>query len=253
MFSWARCTAESCPSGASFPTGFPSRRCAAASQVAATVVEMFAFLDSLFDRLQDVSTSQWFYLIVLAVAFLDSVIPVVPSETAVILGGIAAGQGDLNVGLVIAAGAFGAMSGDNFAYGIGRRFSGPIQQWYGKKPKRAKQLAWAAEQLRARGGSLLLTARFVPGGRTVITLTSGITRQKRLRFVVFVALACAIWASYGAGLGYFYGNQFKDDHTKAFLIAFGTALGFTFLLEIGRYVRRKRKGVEEPAIAATLP
>ncbi len=211
---------------------------------------MFAFLDSLFDWLQDVSTSPWFYAVILVIALLDSVVPVVPSETAVILGGIAAGQGELNVGLVIAAGAAGAMVGDNLAYSIGLHFSERIQRWYNRRPKQAKQLAWASQQLRTRGGSLLLTARFVPGGRTVITLTSGITRQKRLRFVFFVAMACVIWASYGAGLGYFFGNQFKDDHTKAFLIAFGTALGLTFLLEIVRHVRRKRAAAESPAVPA---
>jgi len=209
---------------------------------------MLAILDAWFDRLQDWSTSPWFYAVIFVVALLDSVVPVVPSETAVILGGIAAGQGELNVGLVIAAGAVGAMVGDNIAYGIGRRFSGRIQAWYNAKPKRAKQLAWASHQLRTRGGSLLLTARFVPGGRTVITLTSGITRQPRMRFVFFVAVACAIWASYGAGLGYFFGVQFKDDHTKAFLIAFATALALTFLLEIVRHARRKAKAAEEAAV-----
>ena len=213
---------------------------------------MFGLLDSLLDELQDISASPWFYLAILAIALLDSVVPIVPSETAVILGGIAAGQGDLNIALVIASGASGAMLGDNMAYSIGKRFSVRIQRWYNAKPKRSAQLAWASRQLATRGGSLLLTARFVPGGRTVITLTSGITRQGRIRFVAFVILACAVWASYGAGLGYFFGNQFKDDHTKAFLIAFGTAIGFTILLEIVRHIRRKRKGEHEEDAAAVL-
>lgn len=221
--------------------------------LATTVGPMFAIFDSFFDRLQEVSSSQWFYGIILVIAFLDSVVPVVPSETAVILGGIAAGQGELNVWLVIGAGALGAMIGDNMAYGIGRRFSERIRRRYNAKPKRAKQLEWATQQLRTRGGLLLLTARFIPGGRTVITLTSGITRQPRLRFVFFVAIACGIWASYGAGLGYFFGNRFKDDHTKAFLIAFCTAIGVTVLLEIFRWRRRKRQGAPEGAMAATLP
>ncbi|MEO6123961.1 MAG: DedA family protein [Ilumatobacteraceae bacterium] len=210
---------------------------------------MFGFLDSLLDQLQDISTSPWFYAAIFVIALLDAVVPVVPSETAVILGGIAAGQGDLNLALVITAGAGGAMFGDNIAYGIGKKFSARIQRWYNAKPKRSAQFAWASRQLASRGGSLLLTARFVPGGRTVITLTSGITRQHRGRFFIFVLLACLVWASYGAGLGYFFGNQFKDDHSKAFLIAFGTAIGFTFLLEIVRHARRKRKGEHDAAAA----
>lgn len=202
---------------------------------------MWAFLDSLFDRLEDVSTSQWFYALIFVIALLDSIIPVVPSETAVILGGIAAGQGKLNIGIVIACGALGALCGDNLAYSIGHRFADRIERWYNKKPDRARKLAWAERQLRTRGGSLLLTARFIPGGRTLITVTSGITRQRRWRFVFFVLVACAIWASYGSSLGYLFGQQFKDNHTKAFLIAFGTALSVTFALEIFRFLRRRRK------------
>ncbi len=210
---------------------------------------MFAILDNVFNRLEEVSNSPWFYAIIFVVAMLDSVIPVVPSESVVILGGIAAAQGDLNVGFVIAAGALGALIGDNLAYGIGHRFSGPIQRWYNSKPKRAKKLSWASRQLETRGGSLLLTARFIPGGRTAITLTSGVTRQHRLRFVFFVAIACAIWASYGAGLGYFFGNRFKDNHTTAFLIAFATSIAFTFLIEIIRHARQKPTVEPEPATA----
>ena len=60
---------------------------------------------------------------ILVVAFLDSVIPIVPSETAVIIGGVAAGAGDQNLLLVILAGALGAFLGDNTAYLIGRRFA----------------------------------------------------------------------------------------------------------------------------------
>ncbi len=201
---------------------------------------MLAFLDGIFDQLEEISTSPWFYLIILVIAFLDSVVPVVPSETAVILGGIAAGQDKLNIVAVIACGAIGAGLGDNSAYLIGRRFSAPIQRWYQRSEKRSNQLAWAEQQLRTRGGSLLLTARFIPGGRTVITLTSGITHQPHRRFVTFVAIACVIWASYAGLLGYFTGERFKDNHTKAFIIAFVTALAFSGLLELVRHLIKKR-------------
>ncbi len=213
---------------------------------------MFGFLDDVFDRLQDVSTSPWFYGVILAIALLDSVVPVVPSETAVILGGIAAAQGQLNIWIVIGAGAVGAALGDNIAYTIGHRFSLPIQRWYNKKTKRAAKLAWATRQLSTRGGSLLLTARFIPGGRTIITLTSGITRQRRWRFVLFVLIACVMWASYGAGLGYLFGNTFKDDHRTALLIALGVALSFTGIVEFVRHrlkkTRERRELAESPAI-----
>ena len=62
----------------------------------------------LTDWLDRVSGNWWFLLVILAVAFFDSVIPIVPSETCVIIGGVAAGLGTQNLFLVIAAGAVGA-------------------------------------------------------------------------------------------------------------------------------------------------
>lgn len=205
---------------------------------------MLAILDDVFDRLQDVSNSHWFYAIIAAIALLDSIIPIVPSETAVILGGIAAGQHHLNIWVVIGTGAFGALAGDNIAYSIGKRFSGPIQRWYNKKPKRARKLEWATNQLRTRGGSLLLTARFIPGGRTIITLTSGITNQKRWKFVFFVIIACGLWAGYAAGLGYLFGDRFEKGSKTALLLALGVALALTVLIEIVRRKFRRKRGAE---------
>ena len=51
----------------------------------------------LTDWLEDVSGETWFLFVILGIAFFDSIIPVVPSETTVILGGVAAGAGDQNL------------------------------------------------------------------------------------------------------------------------------------------------------------
>jgi membrane protein DedA with SNARE-associated domain len=88
---------------------------------------------------------------------------------------------------------------------------------------------------------LLLTARFVPGGRTVVTVSSGITRQPRKRFAFFVAIACLVWASYAAILGFAAGERFKEHHTKAFIIAFIAAVSFSALLEAVQHLRKKRQ------------
>jgi membrane-associated protein len=201
-------------------------------------------LDDVTEWLNDIGGEWWFLLVILAIAFFDSVIPAVPSETAVIIGGVSAGAGDQQLALVIVAGAAGAFLGDNFAYLIGRRFSPWINRRAAARPKTAARLAWANRQIRARGGPLLITARFIPGGRTALTLTSGLTHQPRGWFAAWIAVAAVIWASYAAILGYVFGNRFKDDHTAAFLLAFGCALGVTLLLELVRYLRKRRSPAE---------
>ena len=194
-------------------------------------------ITDLTDRLDDLSANWWFLLIIFAVALLDSVIPIVPGETTVIAGGVAAGAGNQTLALVILAGAFGAFLGDNLAYTIGNRFEPRVNAWAARKPNRADRLDQAGHQIRKRGGPLLITARFIPGGRTVLTVSSGLTQQPRRWFATWVAVAALIWATYAAGLGYLFGQAFEDDHAIAFWLAFGTALGMTALIEIIRWIR----------------
>ncbi|MEO8290042.1 MAG: DedA family protein, partial [Gaiellaceae bacterium] len=75
----------------------------------------------MFQSLTDhVSGSPWTYGFLFAIAALDVIFPLVPSETSVILAGVLASSGDLILGLVIACAAGGAILGDNTAYVIGR-------------------------------------------------------------------------------------------------------------------------------------
>lgn len=197
-------------------------------------------LESLLDWLESLSSNPWFYVLIFVIALLDSVVPVVPSETTVILGGIAAGQGELWIVAVIALGALGAFTGDNMAYWLGRRAGGWLQRTVLSREKQQKQLAWASEQLAKRGGLLLVTARFIPGGRTAITVSSGITKQDYPTFIRFDLLAATLWASYAGLLGFYFGERFKDDHTRAFIYAFSAALSITLLIEAVRWVRERR-------------
>ncbi len=207
-------------------------------------------LSNLTDWLEDVSAEWWFLLVILVIAFFDSIIPVVPSETTVILGGVAAGAGEQNLLLVIAAGALGAFLGDNCAYLIGRRFSPWIQRRAARREKTQRRMEWADAQIRKRGGLLLITARFIPGGRTILTITCGLTHQPWAWFAGWVAIAAVIWASYAACLGAIFGSTF--DHTVAFLLAFGTALSVTLIIEVVRHQRAKRaeRAEGEPETAA---
>ncbi len=198
-------------------------------------------VDRITGELEELSANWWFLLVVLAIAFLDSILPVVPSETAVILGGVAAGLGNQEIYFVIAAGAVGAFLGDMTAYQVGARLRGVVERRAARRESYQRRLDWAKQAIRRRGGPLLITARFIPGGRTALTISSGVTRQPLGWFAGWIAIAVVLWASYAGLLGYVFGNTFKDDHTTAFLVAFGTALSITVLIEIVRHVRGKRR------------
>jgi membrane-associated protein len=200
---------------------------------------MLDVIDTIFDWLKDYSASPWFYLIILIIAFFDSFFPVVPSETMVIIGGVSAGLGQLEWPLVALLAALGAFLGDNFAYYIGVFFSERLQRRYNKSNKGRQRLRWAQHQIENRGGNLLITARFIPGGRTIVTLSCGITGQSRQWFMKWSAIAGVIWGLYATLLGFIGGKSFQDNHTKAFLTAFSIAIVATVLVEVVRHVRTR--------------
>ena len=202
---------------------------------------MLEFVTQAFDWLKDFSSSQWFYAIIFVIAVLDSVLPIVPSETLVIIGGVSAGLGNLWIPLVIVCAACGAFIGDNLSYLIGREASDWVMKRQTRTEKGAKRMAKIVEQVHERGGLLLITARFIPGGRTALTLSCGVTRQPRRWFTGWAAIAAVIWGHYAALLGFVGGKSFEENHTLAFVIAFVTAFSITALIELVRWLRKRSR------------
>jgi membrane-associated protein len=179
-------------------------------------------------------------LIVALLAYLDALVPVVPSETSVITAGVVASTGDLSLALVVAAAASGAFLGDNTAYFIGHRFGTRINDRFFSSEKNRKRVEWAQRQVNERGGELIVIARFIPGGRTVVTLSAGTLGYPWRRFVLFDAAAALGWALYAALLGYFGGHAFEKTPWKGLLLALGIAFAVTGGIELARWYLRRR-------------
>jgi membrane protein DedA with SNARE-associated domain len=187
---------------------------------------------------EHVSGSPWTYAFLFGIAALDVIFPVVPSETSVILGGVLAATGDLVLALVIACAAAGAILGDNTAYGIGRTAGHRIVERFFKGERR-KRVDWAEKQVEERGGYLIVIGRFIPGGRTAVTLACGLLEMRWRRFISFDVAAGLVWASYAALLGYVGGRTFEENPLYGFLIAFAVAIGITGAVEVYRWMRKR--------------
>jgi membrane-associated protein len=185
-----------------------------------------------------VSGSPWSYAFIFAVAALDVIFPFVPSETSVILGGVLAATGDLMLAGVILCAAAGAILGDNTAYAIGKTV-GPrlVERFF--RGERRKRVVWAEKQVDERGGYLIVVGRFIPGGRTAVTLACGLLEMRWRKFITFDVFAGFVWASYAALLGYVGGRTFEKNPLYGFLIAFAVALAITGAVEVYRWHRNR--------------
>jgi membrane protein DedA with SNARE-associated domain len=193
------------------------------------------------------------YAIAVILPALDAIIPILPSETVVIALGVAtAGSTDPRIALLVACAATGAFLGDNLSYLIGRRFGPLAERRFFSSSKGARQRAWAERSLQRFGMQAIVVCRFIPGGRTAVTLTCGLVGYSRRRFVIATAVAAVIWALYAFFVGRLGGKAFEDKPWLGFLVAFGGTVLVSALIEAARRTRARRKSHASHA-QASLP
>jgi membrane protein DedA with SNARE-associated domain len=197
----------------------------------------------MFNQFTDLvsQASGWAYLIVLVLALLDAMLPIVPSETSVITAGVVASAGDLNIALVIAGAAVGAFLGDNIVYLAGRRFGERARRRFFSGEKANARIAWAERQLEQRAGQLITGGRFIPGGRTAVALSAGLTHFSWRRYIVLDAIAALAWALYASLLGYFGGRAFEDQPWKGLVLAIAIAFLVAASVEVTRWLLGRRR------------
>lgn len=195
----------------------------------------------MFEWLVDaITSSAWVYVLILAVAALDAVVPLVPSEATVIAAAALAGTGDLVLGFVVLSAAAGAVIGDNVAYVLGRGGHRFVLDRSAKSPRWRRRIRRAQTHLDHRGGTIILVSRFIPGGRTATMISAGVVRLSWRRFAAYDLAAGLVWAGYGAGIGWIGGRASADEPLHALLIGFALALALALLIESGRRLARGR-------------
>jgi membrane-associated protein len=188
-----------------------------------------------FESLVDLaSSSAWTYALVFALATLDVLAPILPSESLVVAAAALAASGRLSVVLVAVAAAAGALLGDNLAFLCGRLLDTRMRRWLEATPRRRERLGWVEHQLDRRGGTIIVGSRFVPGGRTATMIAAGLLEMPWRRFVALDLIAAVIWALYGTAIGYFGGSAFEDEPVVGVGVALALALVAGAAIEAGR-------------------
>ncbi|MEO3775693.1 DedA family protein [Micromonospora sp. B11E3] len=196
-------------------------------------------MQPVLDLLYGTITSPWVYLVIFLVTAVDAVFPAVPGETVVVTAGVFATGGHPALALVIVVATLGALTGDHCSYGIGRRGGAQRLARLPADSRRRAGSEWARRAVGRHGGLILTTARYVPGGRTAVTLTMGAVHYPLRRFLLYDVVATGSWATYCALLGYYGGLAFERDPVKGLLAGLGLSLLVTLLVEAARWLRRR--------------
>jgi len=187
------------------------------------------------------------YLIAFVLPALDALLPVVPAETAIITLGVAtAGSTDPRIGVLVVLAAAGAWCGDNINYQLGRWFGPWVVRRFLSGERGRKQRAWAERSLERYGWRLIIACRFIPGGRTAVTLTCGLIGYNRRSFMLATAVAAMFWACYAFFIGRLGGHVFESKPWAGLLLALGVVLAVSALVEVIRRLRGRRNQSQSP-------
>jgi membrane protein DedA with SNARE-associated domain len=187
----------------------------------------------------------WAYVIVGALAFAETgagVGLVAPGEFAVILGGVSAGQGELELVPLIAIVWACALAGDLTSYALGRRLGREFILRHGHAIGISRERLEQTEGFfAAHGGKTIIIGRFIGLVRALTPLVAGASRMPARRFIPCTALAAGIWAATFCTLGYAFWQSLDQllavtkDGTLALAVAIAVLAGATVI-----YRRRLR-------------
>jgi membrane protein DedA with SNARE-associated domain len=192
-------------------------------------------------------------LLFLAVAAESSGVPV-PGETGLITAAVLASRGKLQIELVIAVAAAGAIVGDNIGYLIGRKGGRWLLERPGRFQRQRVQVLELGEPFfEKHGPKAVFFGRFLLGLRVWASWLAGATRMHWRSFVMWNALGGICWAT-GIGLiAYFLGSA-ASNAIEAFgiygLVAVLIAAGGAFVAH-RRHQRRMRETLDHAAEPTT--
>ena len=158
------------------------------------------------------------YLTICLAMFLENVIPPIPSEIIMPLGGFFVYQQKLNFFILVFWGLFGTVLGSLPWYYLGRLVNEKrLSNFIDKKGKFLgisnndfiKSKRWFDKY----GVSLVFWGRLLPGIRTLISVPAGIELMPLRKFLIWTTLGSFIWVAFLTYAGYLFGENYPIIET----------------------------------------
>jgi len=192
------------------------------------------------------------YLAVAALVGGESMGIPLPGETALIVAGLAAGRGKLDIVAVIAVASAAAIIGDNLGYLIGRAAGRRLLTAPGPFETHRRMLLDRGEPFFARHGpKAVFLGRWFAGLRIGAAWLAGINRMRWSSFLVWNALGGLAWAT-SVGLLAYAAGPAAESALKTFGIAGLALAALVTVAWIGHARLRRRRAVAEAEAGAEL-
>lgn len=131
---------------------------------------------------------------------------VLPGETTVLVAGVVASQGNINIGVLCVLVVVAAVVGDSVGYAVGLHFGERLLSLRVLQ-KHREELDAAMAGMQRRGPVYVFLGRFTAFLRAVMPGLAGVSRMHYRRFLVANALGGLTWGVAFCLLGYYGGSQ----------------------------------------------
>lgn len=189
-------------------------------------------LASVLTNLQDILQGGGYWIIAF-IAIAES-LPlfgtIVPGHTVIILAGVFAKLGYLNLYTVLLLTVIGAIIGDIIGYTIGRKYGFPILIKWGKYFLiKQEHLDKAKTMLNRHTGKALIVGRFSPITRALMPFLAGASDVPKGKFWFFTIIGGIVWSTSSVMIGYIFGASY---HIAAQYIGRYTTVGIAIIVLI---------------------
>ena len=193
------------------------------------------------------------YVVVFALAFFEAAAflgLVLPGETALLVAGVLASRGNIDLRVLLVLAIAAAIGGDSVGYLVGRRFGHRLRLT--RLGARVKARHWdrAEQAVAAHGFWAVVAGRWVGVLRALVPTVAGMIAMPYRRFLAANALGGAAWAGAVVLLGYSAGASLTHIQGLLRNISLGlvtAALGVVIVVAVVRARRRKRADPAPPA------
>jgi membrane protein DedA with SNARE-associated domain len=163
---------------------------------------------------------------------------ILPGETAVIVAGVVASKGHVNVVTLCALVVISAIVGDSVGYEVGRRYGDHLIQLPLVRSRR-KSIEKALEGLRRRGLIYVFVGRFTAFLRAVMPGLAGMSRLPYRRFLLANASGGLLWGIAYTLLGYFAGTALNSIERVSGFVGIGILVVVIGVI-VGLYFAKRR-------------
>ncbi len=182
------------------------------------------------------------YLVLFGIAYMENILPPLPSDVVVVFGGALVGFGQVGFAETLVATTIGS--------GLGFVTMFKIGEWFGVRILEQGKISFIPQSavktvdgwFQQYGYWIIIANRFLAGTRAVVSFFAGMTHLRILRTTALCVVSALVWNALLIGGGYALGNNWEriGFYLSTYSQVVTGAVVVAALLLVARYYYRKK-------------